>query len=235
MTDDNIERRLRTERGRFDSGYRAVPLPATLDRPHGTPAFGRLAILLATVVAGAATAIILIALLGAPGAPPIGEEPAVTPVQSASAAPTRSAAPSGLPACTGTDVAVTAERWGGAAGSRGTTLDIALADGANSCALPAQLDVRMASSDGVVLISGLSNGTTDATLPLVPSRAYTLGVAWSNWCGEQPDGAHLELRLDPLDAWITIEAPAGGADPVPPCLGSGQPTALSLTVLEARP
>jgi hypothetical protein len=101
--------------------------------------------------------------------------------------------------------------------------------------LPAQLEVRMATVDGGLLISGLSNGPADGMLPLDAETTYALGVAWSNWCGERPDGARLELRLGELDAWIAVETPTGSADLVPPCLGSGQPTSLSLTELEAQP
>ncbi|MEO8511242.1 MAG: hypothetical protein ABI534_08370 [Chloroflexota bacterium] len=235
MSHEDLERRLRSEPSRHDSGYHAVPLPASLVARERTPRVGRLAILLTTVVAGAATAMIVIALLGAPAESPVGQEPVATPLPIASPeSGVPSATPSGTGACAGPDLAVTAERWGGAAGSRGTTLSIAPA-GAQACRLPAQLEVRMTTVDGGLLISGLSSGPAGGMLPLDAETRYALGVAWSNWCGERPDGAHLELRLRPADAWIAVETPAGSTDPVPPCLGSGEPTSLSLTELEAQP
>ena len=233
MSHDDLKRRLRTETGRYERGYRAVPLPASLEATNGGRS-RRLALVLATVVAGAAAAIIGVALLVAPGAAPVGEQPITTPAPSAAPTNAPTPSPSGPAGCTATDLAVSAERWGGAAGSRGTTLSISLADGAAPCHLPAQLELRMATADGALLISGLSSGTAGGTLPLDSDTDYALGVAWSNWCEARPDGPHLELRTAPLEAWIVIETPPGSADPVPPCLGSGQPTSLSLTELEAR-
>lgn len=232
MSHDDLERRLRTESGRHDSGYRAVPLPASLDAAKGGQRPRRLALLLATVIAGAATAIIAIALLAAPGRSPVGEEAVTPPVPNASATVAPTPTPSDPVGCLGTDLATSTERWGGAAGSRGTTLRIALADGALPCALPAQLELRMAGADGALLVSGASSGPAGGTLLLDSGTTYALGVAWSNWCGERPDGAHLELRTGALDDWTAIETPPGGADPVPPCLGSGQPSSLNIAGLE---
>jgi hypothetical protein len=76
----------------------------------------------------------------------------------------------------------------------------------------------------------VSDSAAAGTTRLEAGASYTVGVAWSNWCDPAPAGpVGLELQLDG-SSWTPVPA-SGGADPVPPCMGSAA-TSLSVTELQ---
>ena len=152
--------------------------------------------------------------------------PTATP-SSVAATPTPGASTGS--ACAASDVVLTAEPWGGAAGSRGTVVTVTLADGAAPC------DVATGPRGRRSTVPGRSSSSrtvaVGGTTRLEAGASYTVGVAWSNWCDPAPAGpVGLELQLDG-SSWMPVP-PSGGADPVPPCMGS-DPTSLSTTELQA--
>ena len=177
-------------------------------------------------LAGALAVAVIAGILSGPGSgPEIGSgnstEPSPSDVQSA-------------PACGPADVTLTGEPWGGAAGSRGTTVTVTLASGRYDCTLApvAGAQVTGAGSGGVSAESVNSAGP-GPSVPLTADTEYTVGVAWSNWCGASiSEPVTLALRFDGWQAAVPVAVASGGIDPVPPCSG-GNVTNLSVTDLQA--
>lgn len=240
MNDQDLERDLRTQRGPREEGYAPRPLPMTLE---GAPVAGRGPSRLprAAMLAGAGLAGAL-AVAAAAGVfsgwrPGVGGTDSTSPSAAATTSPTAAASTpaSGTSDCGPQDVTLTAEPWGGAAGSRGTVVTITLAGGHEACTLGKGLAAQMVDANGSVLV------TTPAAEPgdpvsLGPGASFTIGITWSNWCEAAPAApVNLQLQMSGWDSFVAVPVPTPGADPVPPCVGSTQPTALSWSGLEPQP
>lgn len=232
MGHDDLERRLRTERGPREAGYAPADLPATIEqreRPRRAASVMRVGLLAGAAVA-ALLAVAIVSGLGRGGNANVGGVGSGSPTASPSSAlatPTPVASTGG--ACAAGDVVSTAEPWGGAAGGRGTIVTVTLADGAAACDVATGPRGRMVDGSGAQLV--VSDVAVTGTTRLEPGARYTVGVEWSNWCQSAPAGpVGLELQLDG-SSWMPV-AVSGGADPVPPCNGT-DPTSLSVTELQA--
>lgn len=229
MGHDDLERRLRTERGPRDAGYAPADLPATIEereRPRRTASVMRVGLLAGAAVA-ALLAVAIVSGLGRGGTGGVGTggSPSATP-STAAATPTPVARTGG--ACAASDIVLTAEPWGGAPGGRGTVVTVSLADGAASCEVATGPRGRMVDAPGTQLVA--SDAAAAGTTRLEAGASYTVGVQWSNWCDPAPMGpVGLQLQLDG-SSWVEVPA-SGGADPVPPCSGT-DPTSLSVTELQ---
>jgi hypothetical protein len=64
-----------------------------------------------------------------------------------------------------------------------------------------------------------------------PGRTqFEVGVAWSNWCGPEPARPlEISITLAGDDVAIPLVPPPGTEILVPPCMGAGQDSALSIT------
>lgn len=243
MGHEDLERRLRIERGPREAGYQPVDLPATLDAggrpPRRVPPLVRAGLLAAV----AAAAVLTVAVLGGvlPGGTLVGDEvPSAAPVtETASPSatvtqPSATAMPA-IGACQVDDLDLAAEAWGGAAGSRGTSVSVTLAAGAEPCELAQHVSGRIEDGTGAVLVEAEAEAVDAATpLSLDAGSRYAIGVSWSNWCGADPlEPLGLELAVG-SDAWTAVPAPGDGAIPVPPCMGDGDST-LSVTEIQPAP
>jgi hypothetical protein len=106
--------------------------------------------------------------------------------------------------------------------------------GREACRLGKGLAAEMVDANGSVLV------TTEAAEPggpvsLEPGASFTVGITWSNWCEAAPAEPMLALKMSGWESFapVAVRAPLG-ADPVPPCMGSGEPTVLSWTGLEPQ-
>jgi hypothetical protein len=227
MNENDLERRLRNERGPREEGYVAAQLPADLGRDggqRGKSSLRRAALIAPAAVAGVlAVALVSAALSGwAPFA--VGDLPSTMPSATASA--------SGVADCAATDLDLSAEPWGAAAGSRGTVVTIALASGHEPCLIQRHVLAAIADADGNILVSADVAPVNDL-VELKPDDRFMVGVSWSNWCsGAIAEPVALELALASGLPVVEVSVPAG-ADPVPPCLGENQPSALSVTELQS--
>lgn len=240
MTNDDVERQLRSERGPREAGYAPTILPATLDAGRA-PAAGPSRLVRIGALAGVATAAALaVALLGgvfSGGNPGIGAGTSDEPTPSA--APSigvPSASPSVAPSsrdCRSEDFAWSSDPWTGAAGSRGTTV---LARGVASlagCQIDGPAVLVLRDGDDQTLLSA----ETPASAVMV--RAGTLleiGISWSDWCGDPPaTPISLALTLPGDSSEVPLVPPtdgrpeSGSGIPVPPCNGAGQPAVLNAT------
>jgi hypothetical protein len=225
MNDNDLERDLRSQRGPREEGYAPAGLPMTLDdvpprasRLSGLP---RAAMFAGVAIAGA-LAVALVAGIFSGSGPDVG---------SGSASPSAAASSPAVGDCAPMDVTLSAEPWGGAAGSRGTVVTVSLADGRYPCALGGRVAGLISDANGAVLVSGQSAAAAAVTLE--PDGAL-VGVAWSNWCGADP-AAPVSLALK-FEGWATaVSVNTPGDAPVPPCNGAGAPSALSVTGLEPAP
>jgi len=232
MNRDRIERALR-EPGPRERGYSPESLPATaselqarMPRRRGLlMSAGGLGGLAAAVAAGAVVAVVLTRGFGpAPSNAGTGSNPTPTPTATATPAPTASPAP--IAACHAGDFAWTSDPWGGAMGSRGTTI---LARGVTSlqpCFIRGEATLTLRDANGTLLLTAHA-AATDVTVK--PQNLFEMGVSWSNWCGNDP-AQPLSLTLVlPGDSLPVPLIPASGSILVPPCNGPGQPSSLSGT------
>jgi hypothetical protein len=228
MNDNDLERRLRSETGPREGGYRAVPLPDAPDSPARASKGGRLmqaGLVLATVGAGV-VAVLAASALMSPDAPNGGVGAGGTSTPQATATPREPAA------CQPADLGLTAEPWGGAAGSRGTVVTISLADGRYACYLQRHIGGEIWDADGKPLVGAYVPAIYDP-VPVNPNDVFTVGVSWSNWCGDDV-AEPVALRLSSDRAAFPVEVP-DGADPVPPCMGENQDSTLNVTELQPAP
>jgi hypothetical protein len=217
MNRDQIQRSL-GEPGPLEQTYLPAAIPAHLAdarRRRGWNgrllAVGQLGVVAAAVIAGAAIAVVL-TRLPAPGGHGVG-----------AGAPTPSTAAA---ACRAGDFAWSTDPWGGAAGSRGTTV---VARGVSSLA-----GCQIRGSSALVLSDG--NGhtllTAQSAASAVSVGAGTLleiGISWSNWCAADPVAPlSLSLTLPGDSRSVPLVASAGGIQ-LPPCNGQGQPSVLNAT------
>jgi hypothetical protein len=231
MNDQDLERDLRTQRGPREEGYLPGRLPMSLDdsaaagrRPSRLP---RAAMLVAAGAAGALAVAIAAGVFSGPG-PGVGANGSTSPSAEASTPA------SGSGSCTQQDVSMTGEPWGGAAGSRGTVVTFALASGRDACQLGKGLAAEIADANGSVLVT-TGAPQSGGAVALVPGASFTIGISWSNWCAAAPAApVSLALKMSGWDAFATVTVASGGLDPVPPCMGSAEPTALSWSGLEPQ-
>jgi hypothetical protein len=168
--------------------------------------------------------------------PGVGATDSASPSAAATTSPSAAASTpaSGSGACGPQDVSLVAEPWGGAAGSRGTVVTLTLAGGRGACMLGKGLAAEMVDANGSVLV------TTPAAEPggpvsLVPGASFTVGITWSNWCEAAPAApVALQLKMSGWESFVAVPVTTGGADPVPPCMGSTEPTVLSWSGLEPQ-
>jgi hypothetical protein len=224
MNDQDLERELRSQRSPREDGYAPTRLPMTLE--DGMPSaprrsmVPRVALFAGAALAGALAVAVVTGILSGPG-PDVGSD------GSPSAQPTAS-----VPGdCGPRDVAFSAEPWGGAAGSRGTVVTISLAGDRPECLLPSAVVGKVMDADWNVLVSSVVAGAGGRSVLLAPGAVYTIGVAWSNWCGEPPaPPVILSLKAEGWSAFAQVSVPDGGTDPVPPCMGGSTPSSLSVTI-----
>jgi hypothetical protein len=226
MNDNDLERQLRAQAGPREEGYVPARLPASLEEaPVRRPSpLLRAAVLVPAVAAGVLAVAVVGAVLRGSGNANVGAPGASSP----SAAPSVS----GIGDCAPGDLTLTAEPWGGAAGSRGTVITLTLA-GQVPCVMSTHVAGRLTDSAGATVIDtvvGLRN--IEDTSKLEPGASYSIGVSWSNWCDSAPkEPLDLAIRPPSMNSWLAVPVPAGGVDPVPPCMGSND-TALNLTKLQ---
>ena len=238
MGHDDLERRLRSERGPREAGYAPADLPASIEarsRPRWAATIVRGGLLAAA--AGAAVLAVIVVSGGLGGRGGFGDGGvSPTPGDATSQAPTPTMTPAQeLGSCQPGQVVMTAEPWGGAAGSRGTTVTLSLAPGAAACHPSVSAVGRVLDGQGVPVIESVAGPVDLPLLTLEAGTTYQVGVAWSNWCDPAPAGPlSLQLRLSDWSSWATVAVAAGGADPVPPCNGDGGSN-LSVTGLQAMP
>jgi hypothetical protein len=226
MNDDELERRLRSERGPREAGYAAGQLPASLDsKSDGRPPRPVRVGLYVGAALAAALAVAVAGSILSGESPGVGGDVSPSVAASVSGSP---AATAGDGNCQAGDLFLTEEAWGGAAGSRGTVVTVALADGHASCMLPASVTMQIVDGTETTLVSGQTT-TGRGQIQLVSGQAYTIGVAWSNWCGSLPaDPLSLVMSAANWPAVATVVGRDRNAVLVPPCLGD-TPTSLSVT------
>jgi len=230
MNDQDLERDLRTQRSPREEGYVPARLPMTLDEAPVASRGSRLPRAVMLVGAGVAGALAVAIAAGLFS----GSDPGVGSTESTSPSAVASTPVSGGGACGPQDVSLTAEPWGGAAGSRGTVVTLALAAGRDACTLGKGMAAEVADANGSVLVT---TGAAQAggSVDLVPGDSFTIGVTWSNWCEAAPAApVTLALRMSGWESFATVAVANGGLDPVPPCMGSAEPTALSWSGLEPQ-
>jgi hypothetical protein len=231
MNDKDLERQLRSQRGPRERGYQPADLPATLNKgvaTRGPSPLVQAAVLVPALAAGVIAVAVVGALLRGNGAGNVG---GTTPQPSATASD------DGKPvACLADDLQFAAEPWGGAAGSRGTVVSVSLTEGRPACLVSTGASGRITDANGTVLVS---NARVLMRLPdvvLLPGDRFTIGVSWSNWCGEAPARPlSLAIRIDNMPTWIVVSD--GVSTPtIPPCMGDdNSPGYLSLTGLQPAP
>jgi hypothetical protein len=222
MNDNDLERDLRSQRGPREEGYAPAGLPMTLEeapvRASGYSRLPRVAMFAGVAVAGA-LAVALVAGIFSGSGPDVG---------SGSESPSASTPPMGV--CQPADVVFNAEPWGGGMGSRGTVVTVTLADGRYACTLGGGVAASIKDANGDVIVSAQTAAA--GSVDLEPDAAFTVGVAWSNWCGAAPAApVSLSLKFEGWASAVPVDVP-GGLDPVPPCNGAGEPSALSVTNLQ---
>jgi hypothetical protein len=149
----------------------------------------------------------------------------------ASASPSASAS-GGTPsasaavACTATDIRATGGPWGGAAGSRGSDVQVEN-QGSGPCLLPAGPTIAIVDAIGQVLATTPAKAGSGPSVE--PGGTVGFSVVFGNWCAE---GTNLPLRFrlalanDVVDIANLVVT---SADELPPCNGPGQPPSLSAT------
>jgi hypothetical protein len=228
---EDLERQLRAERGPREAGYSPTNLPASLSGAR-SPGAGPSRLVRVGAFAGVAAAgALAVALLGGVFS---GSHRGVG--DTTSSAPSASQ-PAGLPDCRSADVTLTAEPWGGAAGSRGTNVTVTLTSDRPDCMLSPVVGglIIDATEQRVVSIDKVTSGAPQGgSVPLKAGASYTVGVAWSDWCGPQiAEPIGLALHFEGWGVAAAVSVASGGTDPVPPCNG-GSLSNLSVTALQAN-
>jgi hypothetical protein len=227
MNNDDLERQLRTQAGPREDGYRPIPLPPTAGEPPRATwsAATRIGLIGATVVAGAALALVLTH-------PPQGG-PSVGSGGSAESSPSAqpSAQPTAQPqpvACRSQDFAWSTDPWGGAAGSVGTNVLLRGVSSLDACLVDGDVTIEIRDGSG----QARASAAAVANLHAAAGEVFEIGIAWSNWCAAapgQPLSAFLKLPGDGSEVPLI---PSRGDVLVPPCNGEGQPTNLSVTNIQ---
>lgn len=231
MNRDEIERSLR-QPGPREAGYLPSALPMSVDAPRPRAggrrllAVARVGILTAAVVAGAVIALVL--TRGTASLP--GDNGTGAGSSAPSAVSTEPAVASGSPApvgaCHAEDFAWSTDPWGGAAGSRGTTVLLRIVTSLAGCEISGSASLVLSDVSGQVLLSAQAPASE---VTVQAETVLQVGISWSNWCGSPPAGP-LSLTLTlPDDTQKIPLVPATGEILVPPCSGTGQPSVLNAT------
>ncbi len=235
MTNERLENELRAEPDPLELRYAARPLPASATEARHVVDAGRARkastpwLAVAAVAAAAAIAVAAGSWLDGDGRSGLGSDGSQSPDSTTSAAPIASAPPSAdLAPCRSADLAVSSDAWNSGAGSRGTTIVFRVVDSAVGCRLGGALVGRITDGTGSILAEAQSESVPVATVP--GGTQFEVGVAWSNWCGPEPARPlELSLTLAGDDMAIPLVPPPGTEILVPPCMGAGQDSALSIT------
>jgi len=116
--------------------------------------------------------------------------------------------------------------WEGAAGSRIAHVELQNV-GAHPCIVEAMDRPQLVDGHGSVLIDGPPAGPS-ASLTVAPGGVLQALVEDSNYCGPTP-AAPVTIRFVLRDGQRFTAAPLSPSDAtVPPCLGSGSPSAISM-------
>ena len=211
------------------------------------------------LAATAAAATVVLALMGGPRTPYLGTgslssapTPRVTPTAapsrasttpraelnaaspSPSATATRSPGAPPLAPCNSGGMTAMADRWTGAAGSRGTTVTVTNRS-STTCVVHGYPRAYLYDSRGQLVIQGgpPSAPATYRPVRLAPGQGTTFNVIWSNWCGPTlREPLSLRIRLPVDSALLPVALAPGDAIPVPPCLGNpGSASSLTTTPL----
>jgi hypothetical protein len=245
---DRLERSLR-EPGPRERGYRPRALPASLaearrERHAARPVLR--AALVGAVAAGAAAVTLAITMglpqehVGVPGASSsAGSSAVASSAVASSSVGSGSASPSAQPTsdpsapCATANLAVSADPWGGAMGSRGTTVLFRTVDSAEPCTLNGSPKTEIVDAAGNVLVSAAASNA-GSPVQLGAGRVAELNIRWSNWCGaDPPPPLKLVLHLEGASAEFPVTALGGGQMSAPPCNGPGQPSILQVLPFEA--
>jgi Protein of unknown function (DUF4232) len=238
---DRLERSLRAP-GPRERGYRPQALPISLAEALRERRGGRSVLRAALIgaVAASAAVVTLAVTLGLPRGP-VGSSAGNSSAASSSVEPSSAASsslasssprPTDNPAapCLASNLAISADPWGGAAGSRGTTVLFRTVDSAGPCTLQGSPEAEVVDAAGKVLVSSAASDV-GSPVQLGAGRVAELNVRWSNYCPDtqQPmavtlvlhlQGASIELKATDVEGGSTITAP--------PCNGAGQPSTLSV-------
>ena len=215
MNRDQIERALR-DPGPREAGYVEQPLRLGSPPERGSllQTTFRIASFGAVAVAGAAVALLLTrGSLFAPTAPGAGTTtPTATPA-------------SANRACSNTDLAWTADPWGGAAGSRGTTVTIRGVSSLIGCRIVGSAGLVLRDANGAVLVQGMSAASA---VDVKAGSLFRMGIMWSNWCGSAP-ASPLTLSLTLPGGEAAAPLPVPGTIDGEFCNGPGQASSLTGT------
>jgi hypothetical protein len=147
--------------------------------------------------------------------------------------------PSGPVACLASDLQGQILGWTGAAGTRGTDVEITNT-AADPCVIRGTPALQMVDSTGLVLIDSTAAGPSgdphvapgDKAFELAPGGLLRTTVTVSNYCGADPT-----LPIDiaftlPSGGGRLVAVPGSGVSSTearPPCLGSAAPATIAMT------
>ncbi len=156
------------------------------------------------------------------------------PVASPTLTPAPTATPPAVSACSSGQLTAAADRWQGAAGSRGTTVTVTNRS-ATVCEVQGYPFAFIYDAGGRLVIDGGAPSSPSAyrAATLGPGQGTTFNVIWSNWCGSTPvEPLSLRMRLPMDSALVPVALAPGDAIPIPPCLGNpGSASSLTTTPL----
>jgi hypothetical protein len=113
---------------------------------------------------------------------------------------------------------------------------VSLADGRAACVTSTFTTGHIADANGSILVTAGKTLQGRQDVVIDPGEPFTIGVAWSNWCGDPPAmPLAVAVRLGDMAQWLIVSQLDDSPDPVPPCLGENQPTSLSMTDLQPAP
>lgn len=165
---------------------------------------------------------------GGPSSSPIAT-PLASPPATPLATPPVTAAPSASAttgACRAADLHARITAWEGAAGQRIGGLEMSYS-GTGPCTLPAVARPQLMDGSGSVLIDG-TDPSSAAMLTLAPGDVLTTLVQAGNYCGPKPVPPVTVAFLFSGGERI-VATPVSPTDAtIPPCLGSGQPSDISM-------
>jgi hypothetical protein len=169
--------------------------------------------------------------------PPLGVIPWTDATPTPSPTPEQTPDPGTLQACTGDDLVLTADGWGGATGSLvGGVSVVNLAS--RPCTVAGKPGLELLDGRGTVIAHG-SGATGTELVVLRPGGVAGVISVWGNWCGSPPRRP-LSVRLSlprvagQLAATIR-EAGPGSVNDVPRCDSPGAGSTLGVPLAFAAP
>jgi len=153
--------------------------------------------------------------------------PSPSPVPTQGPSPSPSASPSAADVpCTAASLEVSGGPWGGAAGSRGSDVEVRNV-GQEACTLPAGPSVALVDQAGAVLLS--TPPQAGAGPELAPGASSTFSLVMGNWCNQDASlPLHFSLALAAGSVDVA-ELSVATVDDLPPCNGPDQPATLTTT------